>query len=75
MPKIGFLPSSSRIVCDRVADGGRIAGAVREEDAVRFEREDLARRWSCAGTAVTLQPASTRQRRMLRLAPKSMATT
>ena len=26
---------------DRVADGRRIAGAVRQEDAVRVEREDL----------------------------------
>ena len=60
---------------DRVADGCRIAGAVRQEDAVRVERQDLGGRRSKRGTPVTRQPASTRQRRMLRFAPKSMATT
>ena len=60
---------------DRVADGGRIARTVREEDAVRDRARGSRSALVLAGTTVTRQPASTRQRRMLRLAPKSIATT
>ncbi len=49
---------------------GRSTGTRRRATA-----RGCPRRWCVAGTAVTRQPASTRQRRMLRLAPKSMATT
>ena len=41
MPKIGFLPSRSLHGVDGVADGCRVAGAVREEDAVGLVAQDL----------------------------------
>ena len=50
------------------AGRGRVAGAVRQENAVRLEREDVLGR-GLAGTTVTLQPLPARRRRMLRLMP------
>ena len=46
---MGFLPSEAADGLDRVVDRGGIAGAVREEDAVGLEREDVLRREVDAG--------------------------
>ena len=76
MPKIG-VPVFHHLADHRHGiDAGRrrIAGTVREKDAVRLVPQHLFRRRRRRhhGDA---QPASARQRRMLRLAPKSTATT
>ena len=76
MPKVGILASSSFRMTGTeyspVAAG--IAGAVRQEHAVRLHRQNVVG----AGRRrhdVTAQPASASRRRMLRFTPKSMATT
>src|SRR5512143_3509354 len=74
MPKIGFLPSNSRIV--------RVAYVAAAGSPGPFERKipsgfnaSASDADVVAGTTVTSKPAPTRQRRMLCLMPKSYATT
>ena len=54
---------------DRVIAGFGIARAVRQEHAVRLERQRIRRPVACAGSTVTWQPRSASMRRMLRLMP------
>ncbi len=43
MPNTGTSPSSPRTVVGRALDGGRVAGAVRQEDAVGLAGEHVGR--------------------------------
>ena len=69
MPKIGFLPISLRTCCGLILQRLRIAGTVREKDAVGLQRQHVFGGWCDAGTTVTRAPTWTRRRRMLRLMP------
>ena len=75
MPKIGFLPSSSRIVSLGVVERLGVAGTVGEEHAVGLAGPGPRRPWPCRAGSSRGSPCSNRCRAMFHFMPKSRATT
>src|ERR1700690_1440620 len=71
---MGFFPRSSRIVAMAYVRAAGSPGPF-DRNIPSGDKSRISLAVVVAGTAVTLQLMSTRHRRILRLAPKSIATT